>query len=141
MRRVIAVVACGLALGACNSGFLQSMPSLPALPSFDSGAILAPQPVTVRVDSNPVGAEATSPSGGSCRTPCSLVVKTKGDFIVNVALAGYERQAVPVKVLPPEDPRFASEGSPRGARLDPEQIFAELKPVAPPRRTPPPPRR
>ena len=135
MSRVIAVVACGLALSACSSNFMQDLPSLSALPSFDSGSFFGPQPVTVRVETNPAGAEATSPSGGSCRTPCSLVVKTTGDFVVNVALAGHQPQAVPVKVLPPEDPRFASEGSPRGTRLEPEQVFADLKPVEPARRT------
>lgn len=144
MTRVIVVVACGLALTACNSGFMPGMPSLPSLPGlpcFDVGSAFGPQPVTVRVDSNPAAAEATTPSGGSCRTPCSLVVKTTGDFVVNVTLAGYEPLAVPVKVLPPEDPRFASDGSPRGARLDPDQVFAELKPVAPARRTSSQPRR
>jgi hypothetical protein len=62
-------------------------------------------------------------------------VKTTGDFVVNVALPGYQPQAVPVKVLPPEDPRFVSDGSARGARPDPELVFAELKPVESTRRT------
>jgi hypothetical protein len=141
MSRVIAIVACGLTLSACSSGLMQSMPSLqgipslPALPSFDSGSLFGPQPVILKVETIPAGAEATSSSGGGCRTPCSLLVKAKGDFVVNIALAGYEPQAVPVKVLPPEDPRFASEGSPRSARPDPDQVVAELKPVAPVRRT------
>jgi len=135
MRRVIAVAACGLALSACNAGFMQGMPSLPALPRFDTGSFFGPQPITVRVDSNPAGAEATAPAGGSCRTPCSLVVKTTGDFTVHLALAGYQPQAVPVKVLPPEDARLASEGGASGARLEPEQVFADLKPVEPARRT------
>lgn len=138
MNRLIAVVACGLALSACNTGFMQGLPSfpaLPSLPSFDSGSLFGPQPVTVKVETHPAGAEATSSSGGSCRTPCSLVVKATGDFVVNVALSGYLPQAVPVKVLPPEDPRLVSDGSARGARPDPEQVFAELKPVEPTRRT------
>jgi hypothetical protein len=132
MSRVIAVVACGLALSACNSGFIHGMPSLP---SFDSGSFFGPQPVAVKVETSPAGAEATASSGGSCRTPCSLVAKTTGDFVVDIALLGYQAQAVPVKVLPPEDPRFSSDDSPRGARLDPEHVFAELKPVEPVRRS------
>lgn len=144
MSRVIAVVACGLALSACNSGFMQglpSLPNLPSLPSFDSGSLFGPQPVTVKVETSPVGAEATSSVGGNCRTPCSLVVKTTRDFVVNVALPGYQPQAVPVKVLSPEDARFVSDGSAREARPDPDQVYAELKPIEPARRTGSQPRR
>ena len=37
-----------------------------------------------------------------------------------------------LKVLPPEDPRFGSEGSAQGARVDPSTIFVELEKAPPP---------
>jgi hypothetical protein len=138
---MMAVVVCGFALSACNSGFMQRMPSLPDLPSFDAGPFFSPQPVTVNVETIPPCAEVTSSAGGYCRTPCSLIVKAKGNFVVDLTLSGYQPQTVPVKVLSAEDPRFVSDGNARPARTDPEKIFVEFRPVEPTRRMRSPPRR
>lgn len=92
------------------------------------------QQVTLSVETDPPGADARSSAGGECRTPCQLTLQTSGDFTVNVSLNGYVPQSVPVTVIPPEDPRFASEGAATGPRLDPNPVFVELEraPAPPP---------
>ena len=137
MIRVIAVAACGFGLSACNASWMPSMPDMPSFPSMPKmskvdlglGSLFGPQPVALRVESVPPGAEATVSPTTNCRTPCTLTFKTAGDFVVNVSLNGYEPQSLPVSVLPPEDPRFASEGAARGPRLEPDSLFVELKAV------------
>jgi hypothetical protein len=134
MSRVIAIVACGLTLSACSSSWMPSMPSMPSMSSFDLGLKSSPGPqqVTLNVESDPPGAEARSSTGGNCRTPCALALQAAGDFTVNVSLNGYLPQSVPVKVIPPEDPRFAPESASQGARVDPNPIFVELERAPPP---------
>ncbi len=92
----------------------------------------ATQQVTVTVESDPPGADAKASSGGGCRTPCALAVQASGNFTVDVSLNGYIAQSVPVTLIPPEDPRFASEGAPQGPRVDPNPIFVELEKAPPP---------
>jgi hypothetical protein len=102
-----------------------SMPSL-------SGGSFGAQQVTVAVESDPPGADAKASAGGACRTPCSLSLQASGDFTISVSLNGYLPKSVPVKVLPPEDPRFAAEGAAQGARVDPNPVFVELEKAPPP---------
>src|SRR5262245_54192518 len=106
MKKVIGVVACGLGLAACGS---ISMPSMPSMPSFGSGP--ASGTATVRVESEPPGAEARTTGGQGCRTPCSLTVTATGNFTVNFTLNGYLPQAVPAQVVAPDDLRGDSEVS------------------------------
>ena len=115
---------------------MPSMPSMPGVSMSDWGlkpGTYGTQPVTLAVESDPPGAEAKASVGGSpCRTPCSLALTAGGDFTVTVALNGYLPQSVPVKLIPPEDPRFSSDGAAQGARVDPNPIFVELEKAPPP---------
>lgn len=145
MSRFIAIVACGLTLSACSSSWVPSMPDMPSMSGFSDWGLKpgssGPQQVTLNVESDPPGADAKSSAGGGCRTPCVLALQATGDFTVNISLNGYLPQSVPVKIFPPEDPRFASEGAAQGARVDPNPIFVELEraPAPPPaaRKKPP----
>lgn len=42
------------------------------------------------VETDPPGATATSSSGWTCETPCSVQVKRRGDFVVTIQKEGYE---------------------------------------------------
>jgi hypothetical protein len=119
-----------------------SMPSMPSMSDFSlKPGSYGSQQVTLAVESDPPGAEARASNGGSCRTPCALALTASNDFTVSVSLNGYLPQSVPVKLIPPEDPRFAGEGSAPGARVDPNPIFVELEkappPAAPAKKKPP----
>ncbi|MDQ2084393.1 PEGA domain-containing protein [Xanthobacteraceae bacterium Astr-EGSB] len=135
-NRIFVVLACGLGLSACSSSSMPTLPSLPSMSNFDLGlgSLFEPRPVTLKVESDPPGADARSSTAASCRTPCGLTFKTAGDVTVEVSLNGYESQVLPVKVLAPDDPRLMSDGDARGLRLDPGSLFVALKPVQPPER-------
>ncbi len=49
------------------------------------------------VYSEPSGARATTSTGASCTTPCSLELHRTDQLTVNIAKAGYRPQAVEVK--------------------------------------------
>jgi hypothetical protein len=141
MKRVIAVAACGVTLTACSSW----MPSfdMPSMPSFGGGG--GPTVVSLAVETDPAGAQASVQGGASCVTPCRLNVTAAGPFAVNVALNGYVPQSVPVRVLAPDDPRLGAEdGGNAGPRLEPNPVYVELErapaPVAPPPRKKPKPK-
>lgn len=129
MIRVIAVVACGLALAACSSGMPSWSPSwsssMDFLPKFD------PKPVAMQFESEPAGAEAKTSTGQTCRTPCTLSVAPNKEFSVTFALAGYQPQTIPVKVGKPEGAYDDSIG------LTPNPVYAELEAAKPaPKRAP-----
>ena len=42
------------------------------------------------IETDPAGAEARLSTGLQCRTPCSLKVKRRGDFVVTLEKDGYE---------------------------------------------------
>lgn len=42
------------------------------------------------IETDPPGADATLSSGPRCSTPCSLIVKRRGDFVVTIKKEGYE---------------------------------------------------
>ena len=86
MSRVIAFVACGFTLAACSA----SMPSLDFLKS-------SPATETLRIESEPPGADAKTTQGQTCRTPCELTVQGGGDLSVTVALNGYQPQTVALR--------------------------------------------
>ena len=116
MIRLFFIAACGFTLTACSG----SMPSWDFL-GFSFG------PEQVRIESEPAGAEARSSEGPTCQTPCEFAMPSGSDFIVTVAMSGYQPVTVPVR---PESP---------GGRLQPNPIHVELQPaapVAPAKRTP-----
>lgn len=112
MRRVIAVVACGLLLAACSA----TMPSLDFLKS-------APQSETLAIESEPPGAEAKTSLGQSCRTPCQLSVQPGSEFSVTLALSGYQPQTVSVR---PE-----ADGASSAPRLAPNPVHVTLHAAKP----------
>jgi hypothetical protein len=129
MKRVVAVIACGLSLSACESMNM----SMPSMDIFKS----APVTTEVRVDSEPAGAEARSPAGVACRTPCTLALPASGTTVVSFSLQGYQPNSIPVTIGASETSGGLSEGA-NTLRIDPNPVFATLEPAAPP---PPPPRK
>jgi len=111
MSRVIGVMACGVLLGACS----MSMPSFDFLKGGPSTEVL-------RIESEPPGADARTSEGQTCRTPCELSVPTASELAVTVALTGYQPQTLPVRV----------EGGGGESRLQPNPLYVELQPAAPP---------
>ncbi len=93
----------------------------------------SPAPVSLAVESDPPGAQASAPGGGSCVTPCRLTVTADAPFSVNVALDGYVPQSVPVRIMQPDDPRLGTEDTGgAGPRLDPNPVYVELERAPPP---------
>src|SRR5262245_54465847 len=109
MSRVIAVLACGFSLAACSA----SMPSLSFLKS-------TPPTETLRIESEPPGADAKISQGGSCRTPCELIVPTGDSLTVTLALAGHQSQTVAVA--------HGGEGE-AGPRLTPNPNYVQFTPA------------
>jgi hypothetical protein len=113
MSRIIAAVACGLALAACSM-------SMPSFDFFKSG----PSTEVLRIESEPPGADARTSQGQTCRTPCELTVPTDSELAVTVQMTGYQPQTLPVR----------ADGQ---SRLQPNPVYVELQPAAPVRPTRP----
>ena len=126
MLRVIAVVACGFSLAACST----SLPSLSFLKS-------TPTTETVRIESDPPGADAKTTQGQSCRTPCEVVVQGDEEFSVTLALGGYQPQTV--LVVPGSATSQSFGFSATSPRFAPNPVYAELvpAPAEPAKRKPP----
>jgi hypothetical protein len=118
MSRVIAVAASGFFLAACS----MSMPSL-----FRS----EPPTEVLRIESEPPGADARTPEGLSCRTPCELTVPTSGEVAISFALQGYQPQTISVRAEGAPAASYADAAPP--PRLQPNPVYAELTPTTPPR--------
>jgi len=110
MCRIIAAVACGLALAACS----MSMPSFDFFRSTPATEVL-------RIESEPPGADARTSQGQTCRTPCEISVPTDSELAVTVQMTGYQPQTLPVRV----------DGRGSDARLQPNPVYVELQPAAP----------
>src|ERR1700719_3059016 len=108
MRRLIFNVACGVSLTACSG-------SMPTFEFFRS----SPATEQLRIESEPKGAEARSSQGPTCQTPCEFAIPSGSDFLVTVAMNGYQPVTVPVR---PESP---------GGKLQPNPVYVELQAVAP----------
>ena len=116
MRRVIAVAIAGASLAGCSS-FSWDM--------FKS----APASIPVQLESNPQGAEARTSLGPSCKTPCSVPVPAPDTgFSVTYTLDKFQSQTVQVQVV--HNPGDAS--NPATTVTEPNPVFAELQPAAPP---------
>jgi hypothetical protein len=116
MRRVLAIAVTGLGLAGCSSFSLDSFKPTPPL-------------VQVQLESMPPGADATTSLGPACKTPCSLNLPAPdAGFTVTFALPKFIPATIPVQVIRnPGD--FAS---PATTLIEPNPVFAELKPAAPP---------
>ncbi len=118
MRRVILIAAASITLAGCGS-----------TSSLD---FLKPTPpnVTVRLESVPPGADAKTSVGPGCKTPCAVSIPSTDNFTVTYSLDKYQPQTVAVTTaqVPGEL------GSPATVTTDPNPVFAELQPAAPPKR-------
>ena len=107
MKKVIAVVACGLSVAACSASvpdFLKSSPPKAAL----------------RFESVPTGAEVKV-SGQSCRTPCELTLDV-AELSATFTRKGYQPQTIPVR-----SEKSEAFFAPR--RFAPNPVHADLQPV------------
>jgi hypothetical protein len=107
----------------------------------DLGFKSSPATVSVRVESQPQGAEARGP-GGNCRTPCSLALPANGNSSINFALQGYQAVSVPVSVRQVQEASEMTESGSLGEQvaIDPNPVVAVLDPnppAPPPRRAAP----
>ncbi|MBI3698837.1 MAG: hypothetical protein HY242_00130 [Afipia sp.] len=123
--RIIIVVGAGLALAGCSS---LSMPSF-------SGFKSEPPQVTVQFESLPVGAEAKTSTGQTCKTPCSMSVPAADGFSVTFSAPKFQPETVPVLVVRQQadasgNPDYA-QGQSVGTIVDPNPVYAELKPAGP----------
>jgi hypothetical protein len=117
MHRVFAVLACGFTLAACAM-------SMPSLDFFKS----APTTETLRIESEPPGADARTTQGQNCRTPCELVIPAGGETAIAFVLNGYQPLTIPVRTEQP-----GGQGSGFEPRMQPNPVYAELQPIAPAR--------
>jgi hypothetical protein len=124
MNRVVAVAACGLMLAGCES--LQTL----QVPSFGLGK--GSEPITLKLETDPPGAEAKLSTGGTCVTPCALPVVAGSDINVSFSLARYQPRSVTVRAIAAEQNFIGMESAP--ARFDPNPVYAELQPAALPRK-------
>ena len=116
MRRVLAIAVTGLSLAGCSSLSLDSFKPTPPL-------------VQVQLESTPPGADATTSLGPACKTPCSLNVPAPdAGFTVIFALPKFIPATIPVQVI--RNPGDFT--SPATTLIEPNPVFAELKPAAPP---------
>jgi hypothetical protein len=137
MRRVhiACAVAAGLGLSACSSSWM---------PNLNFGFRSSPGTQTLRLESEPPGAEARTSQGQTCRTPCALAVPATPTSI-SFSLNGYQPQTVAVSVRQPEVQRDSEIGSFDAVpELTPNPVAVELEAAPPPpparRRSSPPPR-
>jgi hypothetical protein len=132
MGRSAALVATAFMLAACGSFGDVDLSKYTVSPGdFISGS------VRLELESEPVGAEAKSSLGPSCRTPCALWIKPGTDLTVTFALDGYQPQTVAVAptFIRPDRPELRG-NAPAYADLDPNPARAVLAAIPPP---PPPP--
>jgi hypothetical protein len=134
MRRVIVISLAGIALSGCASF---SVPGLGFLTP-------APPVATLQLESMPAGAEARTSAGPSCRTPCAVSVPAE-PLTVTFTLDRFQPQTVAVQPLRQTvvNPNVDVAGVSYIVELDPNPVFAQLAPAAPPKRTTrrPPPKR
>ncbi|QQN67285.1 hypothetical protein JIR23_14385 [Bradyrhizobium diazoefficiens] len=117
MRRVIAIALAGASLGGCSSMSWDMFKSTPPT-------------AQVRLESNPPGADASTSLGPGCKTPCSVSVPAPdAPFTVAFALPKYQPISVPVNVI--KNPGDFT--TPASVITDPNPVFAELQPAAPPK--------
>jgi hypothetical protein len=100
--------------------FAKSSPSPDAIQ-----ATPAPKSVTVttiRLNSDPQGADATTSLGWSCRTPCSMELSVDGPFTVTFTRPGFASSTVSVQLE-------AGQPGASEAKFAPDPVFAALRPL------------
>ena len=132
------LAAAGMALAGCSSF---SLPSMPSMDFFTP----APPVITLQLDSKPAGATATTSAGPGCRTPCAVQVTAAPGAPVTVTytLDRHLPQTVSLQIVQHQGPSAPDGTAPIVTDFDPNPVFVELQPAAPPRkmRQPPPKRR
>ena len=120
MNRALLFVVSAFMLGGCASW----MPTdwLP------TGSISSSEPVSLRLESEPSGADARTATGQACRTPCALTVPATGDVTVTFSLAGHKPEVVPVRLLMPGDPR-SNPDAVSTTQFNPNPVVASLDPL------------
>jgi hypothetical protein len=113
--RIIIVFIASLGLAGCASTSLDMFKSTPPT-------------ATLQLESQPAGAEARVPSGQACKTPCSLSVPASENFSVTFNLPKYQPETIDVQVK-----RDQTDSS-GGVLVDPNPVYAELKPGGPPKK-------
>nr|WP_249158042.1 hypothetical protein [Bradyrhizobium jicamae] len=114
--RIIAIAVAGLSLAGCSSMSWDSLKP-------------APQPVQVQLESVPPGADAVTSLGPGCKTPCSVSVPAPdAGFSVTFNMPKMLPVTVPVAVT--RNPGDFT--TPASVAIDPNPVFAELKPAGPP---------
>ena len=124
MYRVIAIVCAGIALAACESNpDWMKTPDWMKMPDWSSASFKS-EPVTesVRLESEPPGAEAKASNGQTCRTPCALALPSAGSATVTFTLAGYQPDSEKLDLVAMGD------GT---SQLRPNPLLVELTPLPP----------
>ncbi|MBR0827703.1 hypothetical protein JQ596_19425 [Bradyrhizobium manausense] len=117
MRRVIASAIAAVSLAGCSSVSWDMFKS-------------TPPPVQVQLESSPPGADAVTSLGPGCKTPCSVTIPAPdAPFTVSYALNKHQPASVPVNVI--KNPGDFS--TPATVTTDPNPVFAQLAPAAPPK--------
>jgi hypothetical protein len=120
MYRVIAIVCAGFALAACESNAdWMKTPDWVKMPDFK----MEPVTESVRLESEPPGAEAKASNGQSCRTPCALALPGTAASTVTFTLSGYQPDSEKLELVAMGD------GT---SQLRPNPLLVELTALPPP---------
>jgi len=125
LLRVCAVASALLSAG-CSSW-------TPSFSFLSSGAN-----VSLTIESDPPGADASTSLGPRCRTPCMIPVPADRSFTVSYSLSGYLPQAIQVGPGAASGPGYDVAGAPSDgyatpmAELTPNPVYAQLQPAPPP---------
>ncbi len=130
---MIAIVrVCAVAGALLTAGCASWTPSLDFLPSLPSLSSSGPS-VTLGIETDPPGADASTSVGPGCRTPCTVAVPADREFTVSLTLNGYLPQIVPVRPRAPDNVRPEPEGGVIAtADLVPNPILVQMEPAPPP---------
>jgi len=137
MRRVVGcvvILAAGIGLAGCASF------SLPSMDMFTP----APPVVTLQLDSKPPGATAAVSTGASCRTPCTVQIAATAGQSVTYTLDRHLPQTVALQITQHQGAPNPDGTAPIVTDFEPNPVFADLQPLAPPprkMRKPPPKKR
>jgi len=114
-------------LGACVLG----VAGCSSLPSGGSSA-------SIQLQSTPPRATATTSTGQTCQTPCSVAVASDSDFTVTFAQTGYVPQTITVAAHEPDNPMGRLFGG--SVEFAPNPVSAQLDadpPVSPKKKATP----
>ena len=111
-----------------------ALPSLLAacagLPSMSLDFLTQPSTGTLRVESDPPGAEARSSTGQACRTPCVLSLPTGRDVTIGFTLDGYLPLSVAIQSSQSQTIRYDTEATPAPeADFSPNPVLVALEPA------------